>query len=205
MSRGDGTAEAPVTALSGSRCDRPFVVQVHMRLAEPSPRCSLPSTRTPVTRVRVREPRRSCHPLGGRVVVTAEPLISLPLTTGPGWPHRLPARPGAEPASPHRRRAALVPLNDELPVFAPEGGDGDQGERWYLGANGTVAHRPAGQFPASPRPAGLASHAAACGVFLTQVRAGRHVARCEVCASLDAPLDRDGRNDEQRGRGDAMS
>lgn len=137
--------------------------------------------------------------------MTADPLIRLPLTTGPGLPHRLPARPGVEPASPYRRRAELVPLSDELPVLASVGGDDDQGERWYLGANGTVAHRPAGQAPASPRPAGLVSQAAACGVFLTQVPAGRHVTRCEVCASLDATLDREGGNDGQRGRGDAMS
>lgn len=42
MSRGGGTARHLKRPSSRSRYDGPFVVQVHMRLAGPSPRCSTP-------------------------------------------------------------------------------------------------------------------------------------------------------------------
>ncbi len=82
---------------------------------------------------------------------------------------------------PRRPRATLVPLGD-----TPTGSARDQ---WYLGGNGTMAHRPgsgSGLALMPPQiPRGLAPERSACGVFLTQVPAGPDIARCPVCVSME--------------------
>lgn len=82
-------------------------------------------------------------------------------------------------SGPLRPRADLVPLHDEERL----GGEAGQ---WFLGATGMVAHLPA---PPDTLAAtlldgdrvGLAVERTACGVLLTQVRAGREVEPCGLC------------------------
>lgn len=131
--------------------------------------------------------------------MTTDPLTTDPLTTWPGIEATT-----AEVFSPLR----LVPSDDHRPAVAADAGD--QGEPWYLGPGGTMAHRPAaGQLPAQ-RSGGLpAPSAAVCGIFLTKLIAGPDVPRCELCTALSEsarkPRNPDVKNPEQCGGGDAMA
>lgn len=84
------------------------------------------------------------------------------------------------PHGPTRPRATLVPLSDNVSADTAH-------DQWYLGGNGTVAHRPSPHSGLAQTPPqasrSLAPERSACGVFLTQVPAGPDVPRCPACAS----------------------
>lgn len=130
---------------------------------------------------------------------TATPPIPEPIPEampGPTFdPTSVPA-PGRAGRPSQRPRAELVPLGDDHLVDGATGTPGDRDNQWYLGAGGTMAHRPAVGQPKRPTRGGLRSDESACGIFLTQVPAGPDVPRCEQCESIDHAL---------RHGGDAMA
>lgn len=199
MSREGQPAQTPERPCAQGRCAGPVVTRASMRLAGRPSRCfpsrhrDLHAARPPVS--------------GGRTAADGGDRVD-PLAMPPPLFTPIPASSDGAVApfrpSPHRPRATLVPLGDDPAGHSTTTGRDTDAERWFLGATGADAHRPTLRpgadpdhalcdgHPQSPRGGRHGGHRlsapdiAACGVFLTQVRAGPGVRRCALCLELDA-------------------
>lgn len=186
----------PARPAPQSRCDGSIVTRVSMRLASLPPRRFRPPTRLRTAAVNRLVPLAFILSAGG-AAMTALPNY-LPhhdtyrpaLTVVPAATDSVSAATAAHDTSPQpsRARATLVPLSDTALRLTDD--TADEAEPWFLGANGTEAHRlrPADE-PTAPNVSGrrrFAPDVSACGVFLTQVLASAQVTRCDLCRRLAA-------------------
>jgi hypothetical protein len=195
----------PARPESQSRCGGPIVTRVSMRLAGLPPRRFHATTLNhpiplavvlsvggvAMTALSIPSPHSAVH---GPLTATS-PIADAARATARQSGHR------EDSPQPSRARATLVPLDDST-LRLVDGAATDPGETWFLGASGTEAHLSQAADEPPPHAAGyrrFAPDVSACGVFLTQVRAGTQVTRCHLCRHLTTPNSSTPGSDQQGG------